>query len=248
MKLRNRKKPRVVEAETASEQAQVPHVLLATPAYGGMVTATYLQSVIPALSSPEFQLSVYTLMNESLITRARNTMVATFMANTQYDELLFVDADIGFDVTHITRLLGREGVRGSVTPLKTIQWDRVAQAKPNTGLEAVTAALVAGVNNPGAVEEDGFAPVRDLGSSFMAISRSAMQKIWDACPELAYTPDDDPNLECRAVFDTFVEDGRFLSEDYAFCRRWQSLGEQVYVDMQGPLLRHVGGYVYGSVG
>ena len=31
------------------------------------------------------------------------------------------------------------------------------------------------------------------------------------------------------------DNGRYLTEDYAFCRRWQQLGGQVFVDLQSRL-------------
>lgn len=32
--------------------------------------------------------------------------------------------------------------------------------------------------------------------------------------------------------------GRYLSEDYAFCRRWRDLGGKVFVDTQSKLAHH----------
>ena len=45
-------------------------------------------------------------------------------------------------------------------------------------------------------------------------------------------------------FDTMKDDdGRYLSEDYAFSRRWQKLGGKIYADI-GSTLTHVGPYKY----
>ena len=45
-------------------------------------------------------------------------------------------------------------------------------------------------------------------------------------------------------FDTMKdEDGRYLSEDYAFSRRWQKIGGKIYADI-GSSLSHVGQYRY----
>ena len=55
-------------------------------------------------------------------------------------------------------------------------------------------------------------------------------------PELNYVPDGPPNnpqahLHWR-FFDCMVDpdSGRYLSEDYAFCRRWRDIGGKVFVD------------------
>ena len=48
-----------------------------------------------------------------------------------------------------------------------------------------------------------------------------------------------PNL--YALFDCLIEPetGHYLSEDYAFCRRWRALGGAIWLDAQSKLT-HVG--------
>jgi hypothetical protein len=64
--------------------------------------------------------SVHLLGHDSLITRARNTLVATFLDSTA-THLLFIDADIGFAPEEVVRLMRRdqEVVVGSY-PLKIV--------------------------------------------------------------------------------------------------------------------------------
>jgi hypothetical protein len=67
-------------------------------------------------------------------------------------------------------------------------------------------------------------------------------------PELNYTPDGPPNnpqahLHWR-FFDcmTDPDSGRYLSEDYAFCRRWRDIGGKIWVDLDckvGHLGQHM---------
>jgi hypothetical protein len=75
----------------------------------------------------------------------------------------------------------------------------------------------------------------------------------EAYPNLKYKPDHQVGLESLAnkindhyynFFDTFVdEEGRYLSEDYAFCRLWQRIGGKVYADANSKLT-HTGSYQY----
>jgi hypothetical protein len=72
-----------------------------------------------------------------------------------------------------------------------------------------------------------------------------------AFPETRYsvahtlpTPSASPNQ--YALFDTMIvpkdrdpETRHYLSEDYAFCRRWRSLGGRVWLDTRGKLT-HIG--------
>jgi len=58
-------------------------VLLATPCYGNMLSNGYFKSIISMIGlyagDPDILMSIYTLGNESLITRARNTCVGVFL-------------------------------------------------------------------------------------------------------------------------------------------------------------------------
>jgi hypothetical protein len=81
------------------------------------------------------------------------------------------------------------------------------------------------------------------------IRRQAMQRIVDAHPELTATLDD-PHGEVRQavmVFDTLIEPetGQYLSEDYAFCRRWRDLGGEIWADLEARLI-HVGHAAYAG--
>jgi hypothetical protein len=39
------------------------------------------------------------------------------------------------------------------------------------------------------------------------------------------------------------ETGVYLSEDYAFCKRWRALGGEIWLDLQSKL-NHSGSYTY----
>ena len=71
----------------------------------------------------------------------------------------------------------------------------------------------------------------------------------EAYPELHYRNDSniDPkfNKYCYSFFDTLhdPDDNRYLSEDYTFCRRWQKLGGEIWLD-PNTHLNHVGTYTF----
>jgi hypothetical protein len=48
-----------------------------------------------------------------------------------------------------------------------------------------------------------------------------------------------------ALFDTMIDEetGEYLSEDYAFCRRWRKLGGKVWLDTESRLV-HIGNYEF----
>ena len=75
-------------------------LLVATPCYGGVASEPFVQSLLRlvfAAPSLGFDVSVLTTSGESLVTRARNNIVGDFLAG-DWDALLFIDADIEFQV------------------------------------------------------------------------------------------------------------------------------------------------------
>jgi|TARA_R100001440_G_scaffold66881_1_gene88050 hypothetical protein len=84
----------------------------------------------------------------------------------------------------------------------------------------------------------------------MLIKRECLIKMKEAYEDLKYVSDQILNGKefnsenTYLFFDTMKDDdGRYLSEDYAFSRRWQKLGGKIYADI-GSTLTHVGPYRY----
>jgi hypothetical protein len=229
-------------------------ILIATPCYGGQVTEGYLQSILNLIKEAWVRgvdVDVYTSAGDSLVTRARNDAVNTFLTHEKnYTHLMFIDADIIFTWDNFERLLnsGKE-IAAGMYPLKTINWDRILNREFPSKVEMVAETLEVVINMAGEVEEGGFAPCLDAGTGFMLIERGVFEKMMVAYPERKYTKDGlgDDSTETFAFFDTMIHEGRYLSEDYFFCRQWQQLGGFVYVDMRTTVLVHQGVHRFGKV-
>lgn len=242
-------------------------IMLATPAYGGNVTANYMQSVVYAMQAlPEhIELVVNVFSGDSLITRARNTMVAQFLAS-DCDALLWVDADIGFDPEHIVRLVGAgKDVVAGVYPIKEYHWDNIvqaAQANPlATGYEHVAGAGMQYVTNGfGKPNDHGYAPVYEVGTGFMLIQRRVFETLASFYPDRHYVTDrrQGEQEEVWNFFDAFtitlsgkddagndIKINRYLSEDYAFCALWREAGGEIWVDVASNVLTHQGTHTWG---
>jgi hypothetical protein len=246
-------------------------LFIATPAYGGQVSTAYLGSILDARAALEAdgaRVAVWTVSNESLITRARNGCVARFLAarlgGEPFTHLMFIDADVGFPREAIGRLLRfGEPIVAGCYPLKGIDWASVAglarAGQPDATLEAAAAGYP--LNAPPITEvRDGFVRVHDIGTGFLLCARRVLEEMCAGAPRYennvagyeapARDHDVAPPLAFHAVFETEIDpDTRlYLSEDFAFLRRWRALGGEVWMDITLPL-RHVGHHEFrGHVG
>ena len=82
-------------------------ISIATPMYGGVCHGIFLKglmSLMNELRSRGHEVLYHDLYNESLITRARNTLTEIFL-RTNSDVLVFIDADQGFDPIGVCKMI-----------------------------------------------------------------------------------------------------------------------------------------------
>ena len=91
-------------------ETKSPALFVATPMYGGMCIGNYASALmqLPIICSRSGVRMYYTyMMNESLITRARNSLAHDFLASDA-THLMFIDADIGFNPNDIVEMVKRD--------------------------------------------------------------------------------------------------------------------------------------------
>lgn len=209
-------------------------VHICMPCYGGQLTESTFMSYIK-WSNTARQLgldwTIETMTNESLISRARNTLVAKFLNNPTSTHLMFIDADIGWEPWHLLVLLNRDvDVIGGLYPMKTLPVKWV-------------------VNGFDGAEEgpDGLQEVSKTGTGFMLIKRHVFEKLHSHRAVVPFKNDIglDPALDphMKTFFDTDVREGRYYSEDWTFCENWRDMGGKVWVDKR-VLLKHTGTYTF----
>ncbi len=240
---------------------------LATPCYGGMVSVEYMRSMcglIDELTGTGIKYKIQTLSNDSLVTRARACLLATFLADEEATHLMFVDADITFNPKSIFRLLSFDkDVVGGIYPMKTVNWESVktsVKENPDIPERELTARSANYVINVASSEVDsstvgkvtnGFVKVANIGTGFLLIKKQVFLDMMVKYPELKYKNDiaafrgkkEEENMWC--FFDTWLhpETKRYLSEDYAFCQRFIEMGGEVWGDLMCPL-HHRGTFVF----
>ena len=233
------------------------HIFLATPCFGGMVSTAYMQSVLALMQAAGpsgFDLSLALLGHDALITRCRNTLLGAFMEGSA-SHLLFVDSDIAFAPADVVRLLraGKDIVAG-LYPIKSLNWTQAERHRRRGGEDGESACLMY-VGKPceaGARESAGtLISAEYAGTGFMMIARPAIERMITAYPGSRYRAihawplPDGPAVDRYALFETMIlpDSGEYLSEDFAFCRRWQAIGGQVWLDTS-LRLTHVGNHEF----
>jgi hypothetical protein len=204
------------------------------PCYGGMLTESTFMSFIKFSNTARelgIDWTLETLVNESLISRARNTLVAKFLPRTDSTHLMFIDADIGWDSWHLLLLLSRnKDIIGGLYPMKSMPVKWVVNS-------------FAGAES----DEHGLQEVDKTGTGFMLIKKNVFQQLQQHPSVNAYRNDTglDPKYDqyLHTYFDTAVRNGRYYSEDWTFCENYRDIGGKVYVDKR-VLLKHTGSYVY----
>ena len=164
--------------------------------------------------------------------------------------MLFLDADIGFEPEQVLRLItcGAD-MCAAVYPVKRIDWER-DEAKHRNRCGPIPprprCVMFSRLKIPSAViERSGFLKVRYAGTGFLMIRRGALEAMCARHPELQYkrdhAADDGAAGDKRfALFESMIaDDGTYLSEDFAFCKRWTDMGGEIWADLRSTL-SHVG--------
>ena len=227
-------KPQDGQVQVNVDFLRTTKVHIAMPCYGGMLTESTFMSFIKWANTARqlgIDWTLETMVNESLISRARNTLTAKFLEQEGATHLFFVDADIGWEPWHLLVLLNRDvDVIGGLYPMKTmpIKWV---------------------VNGFEGAEEgpDGLQEVSKAGTGFLLMKRHVFEKMATHPAVKPYKNDIglDPKYDShlKTYFDTAVRQGRYYSEDWTFCENWRDLGGRIWVDKR-VLLRHSGSYVF----
>jgi hypothetical protein len=256
------------QVQLSVEEIRKSKFFIATPCYGGQLNEPYFRSVIKMMTffnGHQIPLAFGTIANESLVTRARNVLVAYFLAS-DYTHLMFVDADIEFQTEDILKLYAhKKDVVVGAYPKKGVAWDKIRAnlTDPANKSKELSDRDMASFGSDYAINfkfvdketktigvENGLIKLHDAGTGFMMISREAILKMIKAYPELKYNNDVNiANADLKdhfyALFDTMIDpiDRRYLSEDYTFCRRWQEIGGDVWLD-PSISLNHYGHFCF----
>jgi len=236
-----------------------PHFVILTPCYGSVCFVNFvacLLQTIPLFNSFGIPIRVEFCRNDSLVSRARNNLIAKAMYDETATHFMFIDADITWNPVDLLRLLiSNKPLVGGVYPIKNYNFNNLTgdntvngwlEHKRKTDINNAVSdsdyiqnrLLRYNINYISNVLEvkNNLTQVKHLATGFMLIQRQVIEKMSKAFPSTKYTDDvgflhGEENKYAYALFDCGVEEGHYFSEDWLFCSRWTKMGGQIWIDV-----------------
>jgi len=194
-------------------------ICILTPCFGDICHVGYIKSLLNTISIFEklkIDIQVEFCRNDSLVTRARNNLIARAMNDKSITHFLFIDNDISWNPEDIVKLLCHDKhIIGGVYPIKKYKWDnlltqntvtsnydsihKMKHHKDNSMLsnlitdeDYIRARLVDYNLNylDGRINvTNNIAKVKHVATGFMMIKRTTIEKMILAFPSTKYTDD-----------------------------------------------------------
>lgn len=218
-------------------------LMIGTPCIGGLVSSLYARSVLnfqkACLGRDDVRLELVAHWGDSLTTRAKQGLVTQFLGHPAATHLLFIDGDVGFRPDQIYRLLE---LNADITAgaFSRCSPDPLLPTKVKDNVESNPYDFEPERSIP--ASKDGFVKAIYAGTGLMLIKREALRAMIQKYGDLRYrsefgTAPDDPRYWSYAIFNCMIggKNGRFLSGDESFCKRWTDMNGEIWVDLESAL-------------
>ena len=196
-----------------------PKLYILTPCFGGICFVNYVNCIMATFNmfqSVGFPVQIEFCKNDSLVSRARNNLIAKAMSDLKATHFLFIDNDITWDPVDIMKLiLADKPLVGGIYPLKHYYWDRLIKDEANPHNTNVAQSwinkkngsqLKGRISDADTVQhnllryninyldsilqiDNNLAKVKHLATGFMMIQRDLITKMSKAFPSSKYTDD-----------------------------------------------------------
>jgi len=199
--------------------ANHPKLCILTPCYGGMCFVNYVHCIMATVElfkQFQFPIQIEFCKNDSLVTRARNNLVAKSMTDTTITHIMFIDSDITWNPVDVLKLiLADKPIVGGIYPLKHYDWNKLVSDKSNPYNTNIVQSWIQkkngsqlkdmmsdenvvqhnllryNLNFAGAYLkiDKNLAQVKHLATGFMMIQRNVIEKMMKAFPSTKYVDD-----------------------------------------------------------
>jgi hypothetical protein len=209
-------------------------LIIATPFYEMKAFSPYVTSLVQSLMILQrlgIAYDYWDLSGDSYVDRARNTICERFLESDGTD-LLMIDSDMAWDPVGFVNILKSPfEVTGAAYPCKN-NWE-------NYGVQIQTFEDGA----PQVNIETGLIRADWVPAGFLRIKKSCLQKYKNSGVAKMYCDRSaDPMCADRtftSFFECSVDKGARFGEDVTFCKRWRSIGGEIWVEPR-ITIRHYG--------
>lgn len=193
----------------------------------------------------EMEIGLYTLSNESLLSRGRNHIAAQAIRGG-WDKLMFIDADSKFTFKQFWDIATAPyDLACGVVPLKVLPI--ALNFLPFQDDEFYFRDRIRSIDSLFRMKEghaSNWLSVPFCGTAFMAISRQLLLRTAETSEEYQYPNPATGQLHTHwNMFDTRPMHGKFMSEDWSFCYRARELGYKCMINAD-VIIQHVGTLIY----
>lgn len=214
----------------------------------GMINFQQLQNLEALEKMPliDMEIGLYTLANESLLSRGRNHIAAVAIRQG-WHKLMFIDADAKFTFEQFMSVVcTNEDFVAGACPLKCFPIS--LNYLPFEDDEHYYKNNIRSVDSFLKMKEGHgkkHVPVAFIGTAFMCISRNALLRMAEISDEYMYPNPSTGHLHRHwDIFSTKPMNDKYMSEDWSACHKWRSLGGSVMLDTD-VIISHVGSHVFG---
>jgi hypothetical protein len=196
-----------------------PVVYILTPCFASLCYVSYvhcLMNTISVFRKHNIELIIEFCRNDSLVSRARNNLVARAMGNPKMTHIMFIDNDISWDPNDILKLLiSEKNLVGGIYPLKNYNWQDIVKDRKDPNNTNIVKKWIEKKNNSQfktAISDESIvqfnllrynvnylnntlnieknlAKVKHLATGFMMIKRNVIEKMSMAFPSTKYVDD-----------------------------------------------------------
>ena len=205
-------------------------VFMATPSYKGVTCIGFLDSLqetVTLFKERGHESHWQTVEGCCYVQTARNDLVFEFL-KSDADVLLFLDDDVSWNAADALKLVeSNDDVIAGIYRLKTEQEGYPVVIRTN------------GQHRP-LVRADGCISAACVATGFLKISRKCIEKMVANYPQYKYAEYVDREF-IENKYDLFpqgVHGGRWVGEDFAFCRLWTQLLGEIWVMPDMDLTHH----------
>ena len=196
-----------------------PTLYILTPCFNGMCYINYLHCLMQTIEffrRINFPIKVEFCKNDSLVSRARNNLIARAMTDKSATHFIFIDNDIAWDPLDIIKLLlSDKPLIGGIYPLKHYNWSKIVKDPQNPYNSNIIQSWINKKNNSllkdilsdeatiqhnlltyninylgNSIQiENNITKVRHIATGFMMIQRHTIEKMMSAFPSTKYVDD-----------------------------------------------------------